>query len=1398
MSAKGSAARSVFRPPSDQELLKIFGLVLKTTGIDLRHYKPPTIKRRIAKQMSLLKMRNVQQYIDYLKSEPSEVEALSQDVLIKVTSFFRDPEVFKTLCQKAIPSILKHRTGLPLRIWVPGCCTGEEVYSVAISVLECLESRGSHVPVQIFGTDISDWALDKARAGIYSEKLQQQIPKERLERFFVRTDGGFQIHKNIRAMCTFAKQNLAQDPPFSKLDLISCRNVLIYLGVEMQNKIFPMFHYALNPWGFLMLGKSETIGGFFPELFAPIDKKHNVYSKKPSSVRPFLSFSSALPSELKPHAGITPKRILESGEPDLNREVDRTLASRYAPAAALVNEAAEIVQTRGDLTSFLKIAPGKMSVNILKMAREGLMVELKLALERVRKKPQHFKKKEIPAKFERRSVPVDIEILPVSGPLYKEKYYLIVFQRSKFSAEPSDGVKASSKNSAGKRQFGRLKQELEATKSYLQSILEEHEVTHQELRSANEEILSSNEELQSTNEEMETAKEELESTNEELTTVNEELAARNAELQQTKNELEERVKERTAELARANEELKEALTEIRKAEQNLADFFENAPIGLHWVGPDGTILRANKAELELLDYPAEEYIGRNISEFHAERSEIEDMLCRLKSKETLHNYEATLRAKDGSLRNVLISSNVLWEKGKFIHTRCFTRDVTEKKRQERELRENLEIMEAINQVGRTLSAELNLEKLVQAVTDAGTKICGAQFGAFFYNVVNAEGQSYTLYTISGVPREKFSTFPMPRNTKVFAPTFEGTGVVRSADIKKDPRYGKNEPYKGMPEGHLPVTSYLAVPVKSRSGEVLGGLFFGHSKENVFTENHERILSGLAAQAAVAMDNAKLFEALMKQEERFRELANAMPQIVWTARGDGHTDYYNDRWYEFTGFKRGVSGDESWVPVLHPDDLERTQKNWKTAVETGQSYQNEYRFRDHKTGKYRWFLGRALPVKDKNGKVLRWFGTSTDIHDQKITQQRLQLQYKLSQTFIESSKGEEAVQYTLKLICEHLNLHTAGCWLVDEKSDKLRFFTAWNSPSLKYASEEFLKITREFPFTKGVGIPGMIWEKGEPMWLPDIPPTHRPRGIAAQQAKLHSAFGFPIKLGGRILAVTEFFSLEAQTPDEEVLIFMKAIGDQIGSFLEKKRIEEEVLRSKESLERSNKELERSNRELEQFAYVASHDLQEPLRMVTAYTQLLEARYKNKLDDEANQFIHFATEGALRSQSLINDLLEYSRVRSQEKTFAPVDTEEAVNTAISNLAINVQETGAEIVCGELPEVMGEKTKLVQLFQNLLSNALKFRRAAKPRVEIRAKQESGSWIFSIKDNGIGIDSKYHDRIFVIFQRLHTRKEYAGTGIGLAICKKIVEQHRGRIWVESEPGSGTTFYFSLPAAGL
>jgi two-component system CheB/CheR fusion protein len=534
----------------DDALSKIFILLRASYGVDFTYYKQTTLKRRVIRRMVLHRIESLDNYIKYLQSSPAEIDLLYQDILITVTNFFREPETFDALKEKIFPSLTRGRTAeAPVRIWVPGCSTGEEAYSIAICWLEFLKDTASNIPIQIFATDISDRAIEKARAGIYPENISSDVSPERLRRFFVKTEGGYQISRTIRDMCVFARQNVTKDPPFSRLDLISCRNVLIYLGPLLQKKVIPIFHYALNPSGYLMLGNSETIGTF-SDLFGLVDKKHKIYSRKSVSARPTVDFVTRDYGMEKAETG---RQAVRTGESlwssfDLQKEADRIILNRYAPAGVTINEDMEILQFRGRTSLFLEHAPGAASLNLLKMVREDLLIDVRTAIHEAKKRDAAVKKEGLRVKHNGQTREVRIEVVPIKPPLSKERFFLLLLEEvtpgpgaireeESGKAKQGRGKSAASKQKSTQDEISRLSHELETTKAYLQATVEEQEATNEELRSANEEIQSSNEELQSTNEKLETAKEELQSANEELTTVNEELQNRNFELSLLNNDL---------------------------------------------------------------------------------------------------------------------------------------------------------------------------------------------------------------------------------------------------------------------------------------------------------------------------------------------------------------------------------------------------------------------------------------------------------------------------------------------------------------------------------------------------------------------------------------------------------------------------------------------------------------------------------------------------------------------------------------------------------------------------------------------------------------------------------------------------------------------------------------------
>jgi two-component system CheB/CheR fusion protein len=512
---------------------KILFLLRNHSGVDFSLYKPKTVHRRIARRMLLNKIDRPEAYANFLQAKPKELEALYSDMLISVTSFFRNPEAFEVLKEKVFPKLILEPRDKPVRVWVLGCSTGQEAYSIAISFVEFFEWADHTRKLQLFATDVNEALLDKGRAGLYAKSLVHDLSSERLRRFFVEENGDYRVAKFLREMVIFARQNLLSDPPFSQMDLITCRNLLIYLEQDLQRKILPTLHYALKPGGFLFLGESESIGSF-ADLFEPVDKKHKIFSKK-SGLTAYPHFVPYHPAEKKeipvPKAPRAPEGF--PAYVDTQREADRVTLNRFAPPSVLIDTRLHVLQFRGNASLFLKPPIGNAGFQVLKMVREGLMLPLRAAIKKAKEENKAVRREGVRVVRNGGARMVNLEVVPLTH--LKERCCLIFFEEAKkgglhtASASKIERAKPPEPRAAAHR-IAELEHALAENRDYTESLQEQHEAAKEELQASNEEVISANEELQSINEELETSKEELESANEELTTVNDEMANRNAEL----------------------------------------------------------------------------------------------------------------------------------------------------------------------------------------------------------------------------------------------------------------------------------------------------------------------------------------------------------------------------------------------------------------------------------------------------------------------------------------------------------------------------------------------------------------------------------------------------------------------------------------------------------------------------------------------------------------------------------------------------------------------------------------------------------------------------------------------------------------------------------------------------
>ena len=518
---------------AEGDLSEIFERLRAHAGVDFSSYKPGTIGRRLQRRMVLNRVDSLERYTRLLRERPQEVKDLYQDLLINVTRFFRDPASFEALRETVFPKLLENRRhDDPLRIWVPGCSTGEEAYSVAITLLECLGERAASYQIQIFATDVSESAVGVARAALYPASVGEQIGPERLRRFFDATDGGYRLAKAVRDLCVFTRHDVTRDPPFSHIDLIMCRNLLIYLGGPLQKRVISVLHYGLKPDGFLVLGSAESVGPR-GDLFRVVDKRQSIYGRKPGGRSLAPTFPRAYPAEDVAGRGL---RMAPSPVDQAGGQADRVLLERFAPPAVIVDPHFNIVQTRGQTGHFLELAAGEANLNILRMARDGLVYGLRTALHEARQSGRTVRKEGLRVRFDGGQRETAVEVTPLGSGTADRRHYLVMFAEAP-AARRAERVAATPPKGKGSAQLAELREELANTRSYLQSMIQDLEAANEELQSAHEEVLSSNEELQSTNEELDTAKDELQSTNEELHTLNEELQGRNEELARANGDL---------------------------------------------------------------------------------------------------------------------------------------------------------------------------------------------------------------------------------------------------------------------------------------------------------------------------------------------------------------------------------------------------------------------------------------------------------------------------------------------------------------------------------------------------------------------------------------------------------------------------------------------------------------------------------------------------------------------------------------------------------------------------------------------------------------------------------------------------------------------------------------------
>jgi PAS domain S-box-containing protein len=846
-------------------------------------------------------------------------------------------------------------------------------------------------------------------------------------------------------------------------------------------------------------------------------------------------------------------------------------------------------------------------------------------------------------------------------------------------------------------------------------------------------------------------------------------------------------------------ELSEAL---RRRESELRLIVDAIPGLVAYMSTDERYRHVNRAYEEWFGRPAADVVGKHISDVlgpHAYQA-IRPYVAAALTGQTA-SFESEIRYASAGTR---------WVRAQYIPDRdadgnvqgyvSLVLDVTEAKQAAQRLAEEARINEMLYRVGTALAQDLELDTIFARLTDEATALCRAQFGAFFYNVDDPERGRYMLYTLAGVPSERFAGFPMPRNTAVFAPTFAGEGVVRSDDITKDPRYGQSAPYHGMPEGHLPVRSYLAVPVVSRAGEVHGGLFFGHSEPAAFTERDERMIVSVAAQAAVAIDNARLHAASITAEQQYRALAEASPQLVWTTTPDGMVEYCNPQFLDYVGLSlEQMRQAPQWHVLVHAEDVAAASAAWANALASGEPYEVEYRFRRARDGSYRWFLARGACVRDGEGRVVRWVGSCTDIDDHKRSEETHRFLAEAGALLASSLDHRQTLPALARLAVPHM-ADWFSIQIADSNGELERVAVA-------HADAHRLDVIREIEqqYPPGeddaarrivrTGASEHVREITDEMLVASSRDAHHLELI--RLLGLRSWMAAPIKVDRRTLGVISLASSESgRLFEQRDVDIAEEIGRRVGAAIDNARLFEMT-------QQERRRAEEASRAKDELLGVTSHELRTPLSAILGWVRMLRSGH---LSEEKRERALETIERNVKIQvQLVEDLLDFNRVITGKLrlALAPLEPAEVVEAAVDVIrpAAEAKNVRLQVLLDpDAGTLNGDPERLQQVVWNLLSNAVKFT-PKDGRVYVRMQREDSHVEIVVGDTGAGIAPAFLPHVFQPFrqQDATATRSHGGLGLGLAIVKHLVELHGGNIEARSEGlGKGATFVVRFPVSPL
>ncbi|MGB3777153.1 MAG: CheR family methyltransferase [Tunicatimonas sp.] len=1297
-------------------LQQMFRLVTEKTGTDFSKYKPSTIERRINKRLEALSLRTTDAYYQYVQANPDEeIPLLFKTMLIGVTEFFRDPVAFEKLKECLEEIIIRKQPKAPLRVWSVGCATGEEAYSVAMLIAEVLGERAKDYPVQIFATDIHKEALATGRQAFYPNAAVEHLSPERLANYFSQKKGGYEVKKSLRRWVLFSEHDISHDSPFVRLDMIVCRNLLIYLGTELQRHVIPLFHYALNPQGYLLLGKSENI--LQSDLFSKANVPHKIFQKLEGvagSRTHYTNYSQRIFSQPLPEKTVQPALTLQ-------QLTDQALAKTHEHPLLVVNGVLDVMYIRGKLQTYVDLREGLLNANSLNIVRQELHLELRATFAKARQSAQPQRSNLIRFSFNRQEHLVRITVKPFVPQTKDNEYYLVIFEPVDASSRYPFRSEAS-ESDGDEEQLARrvleLEHELAIAKEHLQSFTEQLESSNEELHAMNEELQSANEELKSANEELETSNEEMQSANEELHTTNAELAVANKVLAQKETEL-----------TQINEELEINRDRFRLALTNasIVLFYQDTELRYTWQynnHPDFAVNNVlGKSDYELLGDEYQELIAAKIRV--------------LSSGERVRRVVTVKQLSyDVMIEPIYHEQTVVGVKGVAV-------DITERVKAQQLIEEKQAIIRSIfDGFNQSILAVDTAYRVI--VTNPAQK---ADFKKLFHQTIQT-GDNLSELLIEHPTVQK-------NTLQLFAKALNGETV-------KLERYQSSLTDENSDHRYHDISM---VPIRKSDGTIWGGAML--SKEITQRVVSEQQMEQIIARSA-NLTGDHFFKNLTEQVTELFQVKYAYVGLIDTEANTVHTKALriNGRLCRNFSYQlqnvpcRAVTSDNQAhyierVKERFPDDPKLQRWNAKS------------------------YLGIPVrsPLSGEALAILVMIDTKP-LRQVPNTDHVLRIFSLRAGAEIERMRADERLQNKEQQISH----------ITDNVADVIfeSVTPAEGDPYFRFVSRAIQDICEIRPNE----LTENAQKAFEVIHPEDLPEFMRLNDEALQQGS--GTFLFE----GRVVGVRSgtikwiYISAKTERQDNGDTVWYGTITDVTTL----KQTQQELSEAKELAERAA-------RAKEDFLATMSHEIRTPLNAIIGLSGLLldYAPRPEQLDNL--RALRFSSESLM---ALVNDILDVSKIEAGK-----VEVEQISFSLASLLTslrqahrLHAQEGHNEFIVEQEPNVptlvVGDPVKLGQVLNNLLSNALKFTREGQVRLSIsleKTHEEERTLLFSVQDTGIGIAPDKVERIFDKFTQADnsTQRHFGGTGLGLSITKMLLDLMGSTIQVESEPGRGSRFYFSL-----